>query len=270
MANYQLLTDGDRPFGEPPWLEFGRDGWTGQRSYLVETMEEKAAIASVPDQYGSPYAADLSVCKCVRMRSRYMWGKDGAAGSGGFSVVQCDFAEDGANGSLPPPQIGLKFTVLGSQGGNVTLYYDVRAPTDPGSPPNPLSIPLRNGDGVNKQVGLMTARVYSYIPTSTFPDLQRIARLNQRRPVNSDNLTLPFINGTSAPVFLAPGQCQYNGFAHNLVGATGGVRAIEIIHDLLIAPDFLERWRLEDAEANAYGDEKQSVVNLSEAFTGIW
>lgn len=270
MANYRLITDGDRNLGEPEFLRFGRNGWEGQREYIVETMEAKAAMDSVPDQYGAPFSAGLPQCQCSQLTTRYLFGKDDASGSGGVSVVRCEFSEPGSNGTLPPPQIGLKYTILGSQSGNQTVYADIRAPSDPGSPPNPLSFPLHNGDGISKAVGLLTAKVYSYIPTTTFPDLARIARLNRRRPVNSDNLTLPNILGTTFPVFLAAGQCQYDGFSHNLVGAAGGVRAIEIIHDLLIAPDFIERWRLEDEEGNLFGDEVQSVINTSEPFTGIW
>lgn len=268
MAQADLITDGDRNFGEPPWLELTRNGWVGAREFLVHTHEEYEAILSVP-AYGSEWSSTLKSCQVVAIKGRYVCGKDDASGTGGLTVVHLDYAESGSNGSLPPPQIGLRFSVLSSQMESVTVHADIRAPLDPGSPPNPLSYPLHNGNGISRLVGRLGVKVYAYVPTSSFPNITRIADLLKENALNSDVVQLPVILGTTTGINLNVGQCRFDGFSHQLVGATSG-RAIELVYDLSMGPDFLERWKLEDEEGNAFGDQIQSLINASRPFGGLW
>lgn len=264
-----LITDGGRNFGEPPVLRYGRNGWEGSREYLIDTMDEYSAIQQCPDQYGSSWSSALKDCVVTDLFTRYIAKKDGSSGTGGLTVVHAEFSEPGTGARLPPPIIGQKFTLLASETDTVTVYFDRRALPDAGSPPNPLNWPLHNGDGVSKKVGLVSAKVYSYIPTTTFPNLARIFGLLRRHSINSDAVQLPAILGTTTTINLQPGQCQYDGFDHQLVGAVGS-RAIEIVHSLLLAPDFLDRWKAEDEDGNSVGSEIQSQIYDTEPFFGLW
>lgn len=267
----ELITDSRRQMGEPPVLRYGRQGWSGSRHYLVNTHEERLALLAAP-AYGAAWDNDLPNLKVVSKETDYRARKDGTDGTGGLTLVRCDYAEPEMAGFLPPPFAGLAFTELGRADETQTVYFDLDAPSVPGSPPAPVSWPLANGDGFAKRLGRVTARVYVYLQINSFPDITRLARLMRGKKVNSDAVTLPRVLGTSVVLNVGPGQVQYEGFTHQMVGGgVGGQGALlEFVHEVSLAPDFKERWRVEDEEGNADGPVIVSRIYEEEPFAGLW
>lgn len=249
--------------GEPPRLKNTRNGWVGAREYLVNTMDEYEAAQLCP--LGEPWSAALPTCVCINSETRYIAKKDDASGTGGLTVVHQDFEEPSAGGNLPPPIVGTKFTILSSQTETITIYNGLDALPDPGSPPNPLNWPIANGSGGPKQTGLITAKVYTYIPLFSFPNLTRIIQLTRAKAVSSDALALPVVLGTTATLNFSPGQVQYQGFSHQNMS-----NAMEIVHELNLAPDFKYRWRSEDEDGNASGPMRENIIYEAMPISGLW
>jgi hypothetical protein len=265
-----LITDGQRNFGEPPVLGFGRNGWYGRREWLVNTHDEHKAILSVPTPYGSPWSTSLPDLVVINLENKYIAKKDdpSAGDVGGLTVVRVDYAENELNGFIPP-QANLKYTELGHQDETQTIYFDLDAPVTPGSPPAPVSWPLGSGDGFARKVGLVTALVHHFIPNGGFPDLSRIATLTRFKLTNTDSVALPRIIGTSVSPLMGVGQVQYEGFSHESVNSPQG-KLTHFVHKLTLAPDHKVRWRFENEEGSATGPEIVSRVYDAASYSGLW
>lgn len=246
-----------------PYLIDGPEGWRGYRAYQVNTHDEYQALSAVPIK-GTPWSPTLPNLVIVNRRGEYIAKRDVEGTeppTGGLTVVHLDYQEPPGGGTAVPSEPGTKYTELAYGTETQTVHFALNPvlPT-----PNPVP-PLANGEGAAVKYGVISAKVHVFIPRNSTPDLARLSRLTRFKNLNEDSITLPKIWGTNVTWNLGPGQAQYEGF----VGPTARGNALEIIHELSLAPDFLFRWQIEDE--NGFGVELvESELYHPASFGGLW
>ena len=265
MAVPEVSIITDRDLGAP-WLE-ERDGYlVGERRYMVLTDNEGAALDRTPKR-GSAWNSDKKTLVLVAKRTDYWCGKDTAGvapTSGGSTIVTGTFEEPRPGGRIVP-DARTKYTDLTFGTETQTIFFEHRDETFSG----PV-LPLANGEGYGRKVGSVTARVVTFAPIGATLNYARLFRLTRTKPINDDSLTLPPLLGTTGVLNFAAGQVQYEGLLPpRVVTGAGGVRYLEIIHELCLAPDFDFRWEREDAEGNGIG-RVQSKVYGPDSLSGLW
>lgn len=257
-----LITD--NRIAPAPWLRDGPNGTIGQRNWLVNTHDEEAALSFVPAAYNSPWSPARPDLLLVEMGTRYWARKDGSDDppTGGLTVVQCDYATP-RTGSLAPPALALKYTDLEFGEESVNLKFDVRSLTAAVGP----WAPINNGEGVGRSVGMIRAKVTTYISASDPVSISRIIGLARRKAVNNAPLTLPAIYGTATTFLMGAGQVRYDGIDRPEV--TRGLT--RVVHNLSLAEDWYFRWSLENADGSAAGGSPQvSWVYEQADLSGLW
>lgn len=258
MIEAVLITSAS--FGaEAPYVLEGPEGWRGVKHYRVNTHDEVAAVRACPAR-GTPYSADLPECVLIAKTSRYLAKRDIEGTDppeGGITIVRCDYQEPIAGSVAVPPEPGVKYTELLSGTETQTVFYEP-------FPTGPLP-PLANGEGAAVKYGVITARVHAWIPKNSEPDLKRLIRLARRKMLNEDEVELPRVWGTGQTLRMDPYQVMYEGFS----GPTARGNALEIVHELSLAPDFLFRWMIEDEQGLGV-QEVQSLLYPADSFAGLW
>lgn len=244
-----LITDsgsrGGGAGGEPPSVRV-RDGvLSGRRDYRVNTHDELAALEAlgVPRE-GDAWDASRPDLRCVEIGpTRYIGGRDGSDGTGGWTIVPAVYTTPSGRGRLPVPTANLAFTEIDPGTRTETVYFPI---PDPGlvGPPDPH--PINNGLGAPRVVPTLRLLVHRFIPAASFTAATLRGFLPLGGRVNANAVTLPNLYTVGGALTFERGELLY---LHATARPSGTL--VELVHTLEAGLDFLFRWVPEDESGRA-------------------
>lgn len=253
----EIYNGSERAFGEPESLEESGAGLRGHRTYIVNTHDVDAAYNTAPP-VGQAWSGGRPELVLYSKRTRYIGGRNNDSGENGRTAVDCEY-QTPSLGNLPPPTLATKYSVLASGSETQTVYFAVGAPV---VGPN---LPIANGEGAGKRIGMVSARIYTYFNLNATVNWGRLIRLTRKNALNDAAISIPRLIGTGTVLSFAAGQVRYEGFT-----PSANNELLEIVHDVSFAEDFDVRWYQEDENGYRVGAEQRSKVYELDDLSGIW
>lgn len=242
----RLCTERERA----PRLVETDDGWSGTRTYEVNTHDEALAMGC-PEaaQRGSAWSAERPNLICIDRSSEYRCGLDDpGTREGGRTFIVCRYAQRTRRGVLPvAPVPGNAYSKWVDEVTQETVYYPVFDPTLVG-PPEP---PVANGQGMPREVTVQRLQVIEYVSGLSIDRLRALVRI--RQSVNAEDLVVPALFGRGPILSFGPGEARYRSFSVEPMP-----EALEVTHDIAVGLDHDYYWRLENAAGLAVGDVRRS------------
>ena len=243
------------------WVaDAGQFGWTARdssagvevvRHGLVDTDDPGLALfvpglPRVGDAY-SPLLPGVVVSDVLVDR---LGGTPNGLGDFGSCRVRVAYAFPRLASSGPALPPGQAYTDLGGSQVVDTTYATLDGQTIP--------------NGVAVEAGRLDAAVHAFVLPTGVVDIPRLVALMLPSKVNDAAMVLPPILGGANSLAMDVGQVRYKGFALH-----ARTNALEIVHQLSLAPDHLSYWRYFDASGQA-GPESAGPVYPPASFGGLW
>lgn len=259
--------------GKQPRVTEGADGQlTATRWYRVNTAAEGKALLALglpkrfdPYPHGElTYAGNLV---CTVREAQYSHGTDDpSTGLDGWSEVRCDYSNP-ISGRIVP-QVGLKYTEVGSTTGSATIIYGIDAD---GTGVGVKNEPIQNGQGAQKETGGVELNVVTFLKPADFTTLLgRLVDLQTAKAFNTAGFTVPPVRPAVAGVggFAVPAEsAQYIAFAHE----PAGDNLIKLTQTIRISPGGrFEAWRKENELGLAVGPIILTPKYALDSFDGLW
>lgn len=203
MPPVATLIQGYGDLGDPPEIVDADEGMTARQTWWVNTHKEDEALsaANLPVR-GQAYSPAYPLLVCTRRRAKYRGGRNNpATGVNGVTVIEVEYATPGGGGTLPTPSDGQKWSSLSWSASSQTIRYDVRGA--------PYDLPIDNGNGTSKEVGVIEAEIVSYRTPAGF---NPYALMPWKDKVNSDAFILPNLWNSGVGMAVPVGGARYRGF----------------------------------------------------------
>lgn len=234
-----------------PTLEETLDGWRGTRNYRVNTHDEMRAMNAlgVP-QTVEPWDAQNPTLIASRRVATYLHGTDDPSTNiGGTTRVRVEYETPGRRGRIVVPEVGFAYTEWEPATDTVNVLFQIEDPNTP----YVIGPPIANGQGAPVEVSRLGLKVHVFYDLSyRFPAEQW---LGIQQKVNRNLVRLPPLQRDGSGFDFAPGQLRYRMATPRVNGGT-----IEVVHDLVAAPDHFFRWMPEDSNGYATGSTNVSLV----------
>jgi hypothetical protein len=276
------------PFNTADWsLSETREGFTGVRFYQVDTDSQDWVNAVGLPSIGAPWDFSDNTLRlvCVQSRSARILSPADTPRSPGRTLVEVRYqtvAGQGGGGGggkpkpgdVPAPQDqSTRYTVVSWDSTTIPVLTGWAAPSDP--KPGLNDAPdTRLRDPESRPTGTLRIEVYTYLPASTAPDLDRYSRLAGNACCNSDAVNLPARLADNRIMACAVGQLRYIGFRGPNKPSGGpavdGSTLYEVVHQLEYSP---VGWDVAEGVTDEQGNlTSVRLISVSPfaPFTGLW
>jgi hypothetical protein len=229
------------------------------RYYLVKGAADviEAATATGLPALGSAYApsglGSLLICRRVQPVTNTLRPTE----TEGTFVIEAEWrTADWGGVQRPTPVRNGAWLVIEPETATITQYQDIdvvqNAPAWPGGNRH---LPMNNGFGAPREVGLTKAVVCKYVRGDdlTLAYMNTLIDFNAEKYVSADAVTLPGLaQNPSLTYALGAGQVRFRTFELPETPAAydGGLPLYLLKLHLLLAPDHLYRWQLVDEDGN--------------------
>lgn len=251
----ELLTD---KRWAPKLRRVGSTGYTGDRTYKVNTIDEYEALnaAGLP-QYRDPWSVDLPNCKVVEVGPAQIWGgTPDVNGENAWCRIPVKYETPGLGGRIAPPEPGDKWSSFVEGTSQVQVFAEVNAA--------PGANPINNGQGTPKDIANGVIRVFSYHELNAPPDFARMIQAKSKQLVNDAVLPVPGLFGTTFNLQFNQGEARYHDFT---VENRDGV--LEVVHTLKVAPDHLYYGQIFDDKGVVVQSEIAQIYEEGD-LSGLW
>lgn len=240
--------------------------WEGVRYFWADTDDVTeamlaAGLPSIDEAWDPVNLPDLKVTKIGPPAGS--WGQEGATGMSGTILIPVYYKTPGIQ--VLPYEIGDAWTEIAS--GQTSIMVQTGLVLSGGDwVPDTLLPAINNGQGTQKTVGVVEARVIAVYSEANYHAKKNTwAQYATEACFNSDAFTLPAIREGSTTHAIGVEQAQYMGFEMEMIGK-GKVRATHRL-SLFGSPYF--KWFELDEEAMPIGTQFSARLWTSRPFAGV-
>ncbi|MFO0833650.1 MAG: hypothetical protein U0638_01665 [Phycisphaerales bacterium] len=239
--------------------------WEGQRWYMVDTHDpEEAMLASGLPAHGSEWSAAIPSLIVIKIGPpSLIVGRAGAPDRSGTMFVPVFYRTPGL--AFFQPEVGDAWTEIAS--GQSSIVVQTGLVYAGGNwVPDTLLPAINNGQGAQKTVGVVEARVVAVYSEANYHSKKNTwAQYASEACFNSDAFTMPPVRDGSTPHSIAAEQAQYMGFEMETLGK-GKVQAT---HRLGLFGSPYYRWFELDHDGMPIGTQFSARLWTSRPFAGI-
>lgn len=255
MATATPRIDGSSGF---VWsIREAEDGADGVQNWIVDTTDFALALlaAGLP-RLGEAYSSEFPTLTC-REREVHELGWGDAVGEGHVRV-ECRYRTPNSGGTIDPG-IGNDYTVPRPVQGSVQVLYGINE-----------SRQIGNGAGAPKFQGYVDFEAHAFRTKGDFIQnngwQQALVALLTDPRVNDGTVRLPPLLGIGFDVTFSAGQLLLTDYSYQPHDQQG---LVEVVMGFSARVDHLVRWRLQDADGNAVGDEQATAIYAQASFAGL-